>query len=146
MTVQLGWLDTNIFVHSMFPNDEPYPRCQEILKALDEGRAEAWVDIGVLHELTYSLMRMRLFPNRLGAYTYIEEIISSNSIYADDKQALIDATYRWATAGVGFIDSWLAILAERRSLPSCTANKSDFPAHLDNTYTTANLEQEEEGA
>ena len=77
MTVQLGWLDTNIFVHSLFPNDQPYPRCQAILKALDEGRAEAWVDVGVLHELTYSLMRMRLFPSRLGAYTYIEEIISS---------------------------------------------------------------------
>jgi predicted nucleic acid-binding protein len=146
MTVQLGWLDTNIFVHSLFPNDQPYPRCQAILKALDEGRAEAWVDVGVLHELTYSLMRMRLFPSRLGAYTYIEEIISSGSIYADDKQALLDTTYRWATTGAGFIDSWLAVLAEGRGLPICSANRRDFPAHLDNTYVTANLEEVEEGA
>ena len=146
MTVQLGWLDTNIFVHSLFPNDQPYPRCQAILKALDEHRAEGWVDVGVLHEVTYSLTRMRLFPNRLSIYTYIEEFLSNPSVHADDKSSLLDATYHWATSGVGFIDSWLITLAKRRGLPICSANSGDFPAHLDNTYITANLEEEEEGA
>jgi predicted nucleic acid-binding protein len=143
MTVQLGWLDTNIFVHSLFPNDQPYPRCQAILRALDAGRAEAWVDVGVLHELTYSLVRMRLFASRLDIYSYIEEILSCDSIHADDKPAMLDATYHWATAGVGYIDAWLTALAERRELPICSANSGDFPVHLDNTFLTADLNDEE---
>jgi predicted nucleic acid-binding protein len=146
MTVQLGWLDTNIFIHSLFPNDQPYPRCRAPLKALDEERAEGWVDIGVLHELTYSLVRMRLFPSRLDIFTYIEQILSSRSVYADDKRALLDAAYRWTTSRGGFMDCWLAVLAEQRGLPIRSANRSDFPAYLDNTYITANLEEEEEGA
>ena len=31
---QLGWLDTNLFIHALFPRDPHYPRCQELLRAL----------------------------------------------------------------------------------------------------------------
>jgi hypothetical protein len=89
---------------------------------------------------------MRLFPSRLDIYTYIEQILSSPSVHVDDKRAVLDAGYRWATSGVGFIDSWLSVLAERHGLPVCTANVGHFSANLDNTYLTANLEGEEEGA
>ncbi len=30
----LGYLDTNLFVHALYPNDPHYPRCRALLAAL----------------------------------------------------------------------------------------------------------------
>ena len=38
---ELGYLDTNLFVHALYPNDPHYPRCRTILTALAEGEATA---------------------------------------------------------------------------------------------------------
>ena len=35
--VALGYLDTNLFVHALYPNDPHYPRCRALLAALVEG-------------------------------------------------------------------------------------------------------------
>jgi predicted nucleic acid-binding protein len=141
--VQLGWLDTNIFIHSLFPADSQYARCQEILRALDADLAEGWLDVLILHELTYNLLRLRLLADRRDAAAYIQGILRHDNIRADDKLALVDAVGRWGDHGVGFADVWLAALAARRSLPICSVNEHDFPADLDNTFRTANLEEEE---
>jgi hypothetical protein len=69
-----------------------------------------------------------------------------DAIRADDKAALRDALLRWETQRMGFIDAWLAVRAIRQGLPVCSANEGDYPATLDNSFRTANLEQEEEGA
>lgn len=143
MSVQLGWLDTNLFIHSLFPADTHYPRCQVILRALDDGRAEGWIDIIVLHELTYNLLRLRFGADRQGAAEYIRGILRHGSIMADNKPAMLTALDRWADHGVGFADAWLAALADRRSMPICSVNGRDFPNELDNTYMSASLEQGE---
>jgi predicted nucleic acid-binding protein len=143
MARQLGLLDTNIFVHSLFTRDPHAPRCQALLDAIERGEAEGWLDVGVVHELTYALRRAPGFTDRATIRAYIDRILAMPQILADDKDALISAIERWASEGVGFIDAWLATLADRRGLPICSVNRQDFPASLDNTYNSANLEEEE---
>jgi predicted nucleic acid-binding protein len=145
MAVQLGLLDANIFVHPLYAHDPHAPRCQALIDAIERGDAEGWIDVMVIHELTYALRRAPGFADRSSIQVYIDKILAMPQLLADDKDALIAATERWAAAGVGFIDAWLATLADRRALPVCLVNGRDFQAGLDNTYTTANLEQEEEG-
>jgi len=146
MSVQLGWLDTNIFIHLLFPRDREYPRCRAISDALERGEAEGWLDITVIHELTYFLGRHRNFPDRAAVCDYIRTFLEMDAIRADDKAALRDTLLRWETQRVGFIDAWIAVRTVRQGLPICSANESDYPATLDNSFRTANLEQEEEGA
>jgi hypothetical protein len=35
--IALGYLDTNLFVHALYPNDPHYPRCRALLAALAAG-------------------------------------------------------------------------------------------------------------
>ena len=142
--VQLGWLDTNIFLHALLPNDRHYPRCRSILRALEEGRAEGWIDVTIVHELTYTLRRLPGFGDRALICAYIEQILGVAQIRADDKQALREALGNWLQRD-GFVDVWLAVLAERRGLPVCSVNERDFPVGLDNTFRSADLEREQEG-
>ncbi|MGH2391269.1 MAG: type II toxin-antitoxin system VapC family toxin [Chloroflexota bacterium] len=132
----LGWLDTNIFVHALFAKDTRHDRCRAILQALQEGRANGWVDVVVVNELIYVLGRLPQFPGRAAIHEYIRGILSITSIYADDKQVLLAGLARWATERVGFADARLAILAEAHGLPICSANQRDF-AGIDNSYATA---------
>jgi predicted nucleic acid-binding protein len=143
--IQLGWLDTNIFLHSLLPNDPHYPRCRALVRALQEGRAEGWIDVTVVHELTCTLQRLPGYRDRTRIRAYIERILGIAQIRADDKTALRETLLLWEQRG-GFVDIWLATLAGRRNLPVCSVNERDFPADLDNTFRIANLEQEEEGA
>jgi predicted nucleic acid-binding protein len=145
MTVQLGWIDTNIFIHLLFTRDREYKRCRAISDALERGEAEGWLDITVIHELTYYLSRHRNFPDRTAICDYIRTFLEMDAIRANDKAALRDVLLHWQTQRVGFIDAWLAIRATRQGMPVCSANESDYPATLDNSFRTAKLEQEEEG-
>lgn len=138
MTVQLGWLDTNLFVHALFPGDRQHARCREIIRALEEGAAEGWVDLLIVHELTYVLGRLRVFPNRAAIQHYIRTILLNPNIQAADKAALLEVVARWATEGVGFADAWLTMLAQRHGLAVCSANVADFPG-VDNTFASADL-------
>ncbi len=135
---RLGWLDTNIFVHALFTNDTQHDRCSAILQALQEGRAHGWVDVVIVHELTYVLGRLPQFPSRAAIHEYIRGILSPASIHADDKQVLLAGLARWATESVGFADARLAILAEAGGSPICSANRRDFPG-IGNSFDTARL-------
>jgi predicted nucleic acid-binding protein len=130
---QLGWLDTNIFVHALFPRDPHYQRCQPLLGTLDNGAAEGWLDILVVHELTYVLGRLPAFADRAAIERYLRSILLNKQIRADDKPALLEAVARWAAQGVGFADAWLAVLAQRRGLPVRSVNTGDFP-DVGNTF------------
>lgn len=143
--VQLGWLDTKIFLHAILPRDRHYPRCHALVKALQEGRAEGWIDVTIVHELTYTLQRLPGYNEHARIRTSIEQILGMAHIHASDKPALRQALARWQQQG-GVVDAWLAALAERRALPVCSVNARDFPADSDNTFLTANLDLEEEGA
>jgi predicted nucleic acid-binding protein len=126
MSEQLGWLDTNIFVHRLFLNDEHFERCRQITQALEAGEAEGWIDVVVVHELTYVLSRHGLFRTRQDVYAYIRNLLLLAGVNADDKEALILALTRWANSSVGFADAWLATLAQRRGVPVCSVNRHDL--------------------
>ncbi len=130
---QLGWLDTNIFIHALFPRDPHYPRCQELLRALDEGTAEGWLDPMVVHELSYVLGRLPAFRDRAAIAGYLRPILLTEQILTDDKPALLAAVARWTARGGGFVDAWLAVLAHRHELPVCSVNADDFP-DVENTF------------
>jgi predicted nucleic acid-binding protein len=133
MTEQLGWLDTNLFVHSLYPNDPHCDRCRAHLRSLRDGRAEGWIDATVVHELTYVLIRRSLFPTRETINQYVRSHLIWESIRADDKDGLLEALARWTMQGVGFVDAWLAVLGQRRGLPVCSVNEADFSG-VPNTY------------
>ncbi|HXT35500.1 MAG TPA: PIN domain-containing protein [Chloroflexota bacterium] len=134
----LGWLDTNIFVHALFKNDPQHDRCRAVLQALQDGRATGWVDVLVVHELTYVLGRLPQFTSRAVIHEYIRGILAPATIHADDKQALLSTLARWATENVGFADARLAVLAQARGLPICSANQRDFTG-VTNSFVTVHL-------
>jgi len=142
MTVEeLGWLDTNIFVHTLFTNDIHHHRCRAILQALQAGRAGGWIDVLIVHELTYVLGRLPQFTSRGDVHQYIRSILSLITVQAEDKDALLTTLALWATENIGFADARLIVLAQRNGLPVCTVNRRDFAA-VGNSFVTARLDNE----
>jgi predicted nucleic-acid-binding protein len=126
MTIDLGYLDTNIFVHSLHPKDETYARCREIITALEEGSATGQLDVTVVYELSFILARGRRFPDRLAIAEYIQSILTMTGVIVEDTEILKTALERWATRGVGFADAWLFARALASETSVCTANARDF--------------------
>jgi predicted nucleic acid-binding protein len=127
VAVQLGWLDTNVFIHALHPNDREYVRSRAILDALADGRAEGWLSPLVAHELTYALRRFPAYQTRTAIQTYLLAIASNSNIQVEDKPTLIAAVTRWATsASIAFVDAYLTELAQRDAIPVCPAN-ARFP-------------------
>lgn len=139
VAARLGWLDTNVFVHVLYRGDREHARCLSIVEALADGRAEGWFSPLIAHELTYTLGRKPGFPTRAAIATYLGSILAYPGVLVEDKISLVDALGRWAASStVGFVDAYLAVLAERNSLPICSANARDFSA-TPNSYTAAIL-------
>lgn len=137
MAVELGWLDANIFIHVLSPADAHYARCKDLTDALADGRAEGWVCAPMLHEVSYVLSRRQAFGTRAVIATYLLEILNAPGVRAADKDTLIATVNRWgASASIGFVDAYLAELAQRDGLPVCTVNARDFPT-TPNSFATA---------
>jgi predicted nucleic acid-binding protein len=130
---QLGWLDTNIFVHALFPRDPHYERCVELLQALEDGQATAGLSPLVVHELTYVLLRLPPFRSRADVYRYIHAYLLADAIQVEEKDHVIQALTLWANTSIGFVDAWLAAAALRSDQPVCSVNERDFPG-ITNTY------------
>jgi predicted nucleic acid-binding protein len=127
MPKELGWLDTNVFVHALYANDKPHKRSIEILDALADGSAQGWLDPIVVHELTY------LFTNGVGQFQgredsrdFLLDIVRTPAIHAADKDVLIGAIMHWSRSTIDFADAWLSVLSRHRALPVCSANRRDF--------------------
>lgn len=127
MSEQFGRLDTNIFVHALFPRDTQYARCRAIIAALGDGSGEGWLDPLVVHELTYVLLRVRQFRDRAAIGIYLRDLLRMPGLQTAQRSLLLTALARWATRGGGFVDAWLATLALGDGQPVCTANARDFP-------------------
>jgi predicted nucleic acid-binding protein len=127
MTKDLGWLDTNLFVHALYRGDPEYRKCAEIIGGLQDGSVTGWIDRLVVHELTYVLKRLPQFPSMSEVHGYVRNILLAEGIRADDKSALLEALARWAAQEVGFVDAWLAVQALRRNMPVCSVNNRHFP-------------------
>ncbi len=127
MSGQLGYLDTNPFVHALFPQDPHYPRCRVLITELNGGNAEGWLDPLVIHELTYVLLRLPHFPDRTAVEVYPQDILRAPGVRAPQRALLLAALARWAGRGGGFVDAWLATQALADGQPVCSANVRDFP-------------------
>jgi predicted nucleic acid-binding protein len=139
MAVQLGWLDTNVFVHVLYPGDREHQRCRALVEALEDDRAQGWLSFAVMHELTYTLSRKPGFGTRTAIAIYVNSILSYPGVLADDKDVLVNTVARWAASTtIALVDAYLAVLAERDGMPVCSANARDFPA-TPNSYATAPL-------
>ncbi|HZS92011.1 MAG TPA: PIN domain-containing protein [Chloroflexota bacterium] len=137
MAVEVGWLDTNIFVHALSTTDAHYARCNEIINALIDGRAVGRLSPLVLHELSYVLSRRPRFT-RATIQTYLATIVNTAGIHAPDKPMLVAAVDRWGNGTMGFVDAYLTELAGRDGIPICSVSARDFPA-TPNSYATATL-------
>lgn len=133
MIAQFGYLDTNLFVHSLHPNDPHCARCQEIIDALEDGSAQGWLDATVIYELTFILVRKRRFPDRAAIAEYLRTIITLPGIRVENEALLIAAIDRWSVHGVGFADAWIFVQAMAGGQPVCTVNARDFSGVV-NTY------------
>lgn len=138
---QLGWLDANVLIHPLFENDPESPACRQILQDLEEGRAEAWIDVLTVHEVSYTLLRVLAtrFPSPREVVEYLASILLLDAVRCPDKEVLLAALQRWAERGPkfgGFADAWLAVRAQRSGLPVCSVNGRDFPDVV-NTYPLA---------
>lgn len=126
---QLGWLDANFFIHPLFEHDPHRPRCEELLRMLRRGEAEAWVHPVTVHELTYALPRVRpdTMRRRDDVLAYLGPILVLDAVHVPDKDAVLLALRRWASGGGRFADALLAALAEERGMPVCSVNARHFP-------------------
>jgi hypothetical protein len=135
MATQLGWLDSNLFIHALYPHDRPYARCRQILTMLRSGEAEGWVDPVVAHELTHVLPFTPQFRDRSrrAVLEYLLPLLGYDSVRADDKPSLLASLSEWAMEGGDFADARLRVLSRQRQVPVCSANKRHFRA-VRNTF------------
>ena len=138
MAIQLGWLDTNLFIHALYAGDREHARSRALLEALSDGRAEGWLSPLVLHELTYTLLRRPEFANRADISTYLLSILNTPGVRLEDPPTLRATLARWANGSVGFVDAYLTELAQRDGTPICSANQRDF-AEVNNSYINAQV-------
>ncbi|HVC33842.1 MAG TPA: PIN domain-containing protein [Chloroflexota bacterium] len=119
-----GLIDTNVFIHAL-SHDQHAEHCQQHLRALADGRAEAILDAVVVHELTYVLPRFVKSMTRSDVAQYLISIISWNGVIAE-KELLTEAVRLWAAEPVGFTDAYLAARAVREGCPVYTRNVADL--------------------
>ncbi|MBV8084334.1 MAG: type II toxin-antitoxin system VapC family toxin [Chloroflexi bacterium] len=125
---ELGWLDTGVFIHALFPNDPLSIPARNVLARVAGGDASAWLDVVVVHELTYVLPRTKLpaFGQRSAVAEYIGRVLALESVHADAKDELLETLAVWRVRQVAFADARLTVMAGRRGLPVCSPNRRDF--------------------
>jgi predicted nucleic acid-binding protein len=133
MATELGYLDTNLFVHALFPQDTQYARCRAIVADLEQGVATGWLDPLVIHELTYVLLNLRRFSDRAAVERYLRGIVRSPGVQSAERDTILAALSRWASRGGGFVDAWRATRALEQGHSVCSVNARDFP-DVPNTF------------
>jgi|SRR5579884_2883325 len=122
-----GFLDTNVFVHSL-TRDAFAAECRHFLRAVEDGRIRVRLEPAVLHELSYVLPRYLRGLTRDQVAQHLLSLVELEGVVAD-KDVLTDTVERWQrTAGLAFVDAYLAALAARDSLSVYTKNVRDLRA------------------
>lgn len=107
-----GLLDTNVFIHAL-THDRLSEECLRFLEALERADLEARLEPIVLHELSYALPHYRNQMTRVEVAEYLLAILAWEGVVAD-KELLIETVERWRdSAGLAFVDAYLASLATR---------------------------------
>jgi len=116
-----GLLDTNVFLHAQ-ANDTNSDECRRFLGAIERGEAQAILDPIILHELSYALPRYARQMTKNDVVRYLQVVLSWPGILGD-KAVIADAVQRWHdTAGLAFVDAYLAERASSESRPVYTKN------------------------
>ena len=127
-----GLVDTNVFVHA-FMNDDRTEECVAFLDGVRSGVTRAEIHPLVVHELTYTFVRYKIFPDRYAISEYIRSVLHCPGI-TTDVDALERALVRWGQgSGVAFVDAYLAEIALRDNRPVYTINVRDFAPYGVNT-------------
>lgn len=138
MAEQLGWLDTNLFIHALYAGDREYARSRLLLDALADGRAEGWLSPLVLHELSYALSRRPGYGTRAAIHTYLLAILGVPGIHVEDEATVRAALSRCASGALSLVDAYLGEFAQRDNMPVCSANARDFTG-VSNSYAAAQV-------
>ena len=120
-----GLIDTNVLVHAQ-TRDALGAECLAFLNAVEAGEIQVYLDVLVVHELTYVLPRYRQQMGRADVAAYLLAVLQWPGIVGD-KPLLDRAIRRWAqTPRLGFVDAYLAERALRDAVPVYTKNVSEF--------------------
>ena len=123
----VGLIDTNVFLHAQ-THDSLSAECLAFLDELEQGRIEAYLDVLVVHELTYALPRYRKQMTRADVAAYVLAVLQWPGIVGETT-LLADTVELWAdTPGLGFVDAYLIERATRDGAPVFTKNVAEFAA------------------
>lgn len=125
MDRQIGLLDTSVLIHSL-THDEWSDSATELLNQIERGQRRVYVDAVVVHEMTYAYLHYRKGASRDEIATTVAALLDWSGVVGP-KADLQAAVALWkADRGLGFVDAYLCIRAEREGLPVYTVNRKDF--------------------
>ncbi|MGH2458206.1 MAG: PIN domain-containing protein [Chloroflexota bacterium] len=120
-----GLLDTNVLIHAQ-TRDEHAEECLGFLEALQVGRRRARIEPLVLHELSYALPHYRKGMTRSEVAECLLAILGWDGV-TGDKSVMVSTVQRWRdTAGLAFVDAYLATLAIRDGCAVYTKNAGEL--------------------
>ncbi len=123
--LRVGLLDTNVLIHAL-TNDSQGAECRRFLEAVQTGDRAVLLTTVVIHEFTYAVTRYRQQMSRQDVADYLIGLMALPAVYLDD-EAVFESVRIWANSpGVGFVDAYLAVRAQRDRMPIYTKNIRHF--------------------
>ena len=97
-----GLIDTNVLVHALM-SDDSSDECRAFLEGVRSGSMRAEIHPLVVHELTYTMMRVRVFSSRQAVAEYVRSVLQWPGIVSD--VTILDRTLeRWGSEAQVGID------------------------------------------
>lgn len=121
----VGLLDTNVLIHAL-TRDAHGEDCRAFLRRVRSGDQQVLLTALVVHEFAYAVGRYARQMSRQDIGDYLISLMALPAVTLDD-DLLIDAVRAWSkTPGLGFVDAYLGVRAERERLPVFTKNLKHF--------------------
>ena len=120
-----GILDTNILIHALTA-DAHGADCRRFLERVRSGEITVLLTSVVAFEFTYAVSRYARQMTRGDIADYLVSVMALPSVELED-ELLVDTARLWAkTPGLGFVDAYLGLRAQREELPVFTKNIRHF--------------------
>jgi predicted nucleic acid-binding protein len=120
-----GLIDTNVFLRAI-TRDTHADEYRAFLALIEQGQIQVQIDPLVIHELSYTLPRLRQHRTRDEVAAFLLTLLTWPGIIGD-KVLLVDAIQRWqAVDGLGFVDAFLTARAIRERWAIYTKNIRHF--------------------
>jgi predicted nucleic acid-binding protein len=95
-----GLLDTNVFIHAQ-TSDALAEECRRFLLTLMEGTQSARLEPVVVHELSYTWLRVFRQATRQQVADYILTVLGWPGVTASEENLLASAVRRWRDERIG---------------------------------------------